>query len=133
MLNTEKYYRILDLEPEASPEEIHQGYLDLTWVWHPDRFVGHPRLQKKAHYKLQEINEAHTQLRSLQPRTWKRRNPPTKSRPQPKPSSARQFQKSPLQSQPAKPTERKDFREKRRHQPVEPVRYKCSKLDDWLD
>ncbi len=67
----EKYYRILDLEPGASPEEIHQGYIDLTWVWHPDRFVGNPRLQHKAQCKLQEINEAHAQLRSLQatPRT----------------------------------------------------------------
>ena len=71
MLSTERYYRILDLEPGASPEEIHQGYIDLTWVWHPDRFSGHPRLQEKAHHKLQEINEAHAQLRSLQttPRT----------------------------------------------------------------
>lgn len=76
MLDTgERYYRILDLEPGASPEEIHQGYIDLTWVWHPDRFVGNPRLQHKAQCKLQEINEAHAQLRSLQttPRTHKSR------------------------------------------------------------
>jgi curved DNA-binding protein CbpA len=66
MLDTARYYRVLDLEPGASPEEIHQGYIDLTWVWHPDRFAGHPRLQEKAHHKLQEINEAHAQLRSLQ-------------------------------------------------------------------
>lgn len=66
MLDTAQYYRVLDLAPGASPEEIHQGYIDLTWVWHPDRFAGHPRLQQKAHHKLQEINEAHAQLRSLQ-------------------------------------------------------------------
>jgi curved DNA-binding protein CbpA len=66
MLDIAQYYRTLDLEPGASPEEIHQGYLDLTWVWHPDRFAGNPRLQQKAHYKLQQINEAHSQLRSLQ-------------------------------------------------------------------
>jgi DnaJ-class molecular chaperone len=35
-------------------------------VWHPDRFAGNPRLQQKAHYKLQQINEAHSHLRSLQ-------------------------------------------------------------------
>lgn len=62
----ERYYRILDLEPGASPEEVHQGYIDLTWVWHPDRFAGHPRLQQKAHCKLQQINEAHERLNSLQ-------------------------------------------------------------------
>ncbi|MGQ4650218.1 DnaJ domain-containing protein [Lyngbya aestuarii] len=67
MLDTERCYRILELEPGASPEEVHQGYLDLTWVWHPDRFVGHPRLQQKANYKLQQLNEAHAQLRSFQP------------------------------------------------------------------
>ena len=66
MLETQRYYTILDLNPGASPEEVHQGYIDLTWVWHPDRFAGHPRLQQKAHHKLQEINEAHAQLRSLQ-------------------------------------------------------------------
>ena len=65
MLDTQRYYTILDLAPGASPEEVHQGYIDLTWVWHPDRFAGHPRLQQKAHYKLQEINEAHAQLRYL--------------------------------------------------------------------
>jgi len=67
MIEPERYYRVLDLEPGASSEEVHQGYLDLIWVWHPDRFTGHPRLQKKAHYKLQELNEAHEQLRSFQP------------------------------------------------------------------
>lgn len=66
MLDTKRYYTILDLEPGASAEEVHQGYIDLTWVWHPDRFAGHPRLQQKAHHKLQEINEAHAQLRFLQ-------------------------------------------------------------------
>ncbi len=67
MLNTaEQYYRALGVEPGASPEEVHQGYLDMTWVWHPDRFVGHPRLQQKAHHKLQQLNEAHERLRSFQ-------------------------------------------------------------------
>jgi len=63
MIEAERYYRVLDLDPGASAEEVHQGYLDLTWVWHPDRFVGHPRLQQKAHCKLQELNEAHARLR----------------------------------------------------------------------
>lgn len=65
MTNVDRYYRILELEPGASPEEVHQGYRDLTVVWHPDRFVHHPRLQKKAQEKIKQINEAHEQLRSL--------------------------------------------------------------------
>lgn len=92
MLEVERYYRILELEPGASLEEVHQGYLDLTWVWHPDRFVGHPRLQQKAHCKLQEINEAHALLRSFR-QTHQKRDSRTKSKssvspPPQKPSSA---------------------------------------------
>lgn len=67
MIEAERYYRALDLEPGATDEEVHQGYLDLTWVWHPDRFSGHPRLQQKAHCKLQELNEAHARLRLCHP------------------------------------------------------------------
>ncbi|MFB2896200.1 J domain-containing protein [Aerosakkonemataceae cyanobacterium BLCC-F50] len=64
MSKLEEYYKVLELEPGASLEEIHQGYKDLAMVWHPDRFPNHPRLQQKAHKKLQEINEAHQHLRS---------------------------------------------------------------------
>ena len=64
MSNVEQYYRILELEPGATLEEVRQGYRDLAQVWHPDRFSSHPRLQQKAHRKLQEINEAHDKLRS---------------------------------------------------------------------
>lgn len=67
MIEAERYYRVLDLDPGATDEEVHQGYLDLTWVWHPDRFSGHPRLQQKAHCKLQELNEAHARLRLSHP------------------------------------------------------------------
>lgn len=65
MLNLDRYYRILELLPGATPDEVHQSYKDLAIVWHPDRFASHPRLQKKALYKLKEINEAHERLRSL--------------------------------------------------------------------
>jgi len=132
MLKTEKYYRVLEIAPEASPEEIHQGYIDLTWVWHPDRFVGRPRLQKKAHCKLQEINEAHAQLRSLRQPARRRRDSFTRPRPQPPSSSTRQFRESHLGRSEAKPTGMKDYR-KNMNKSVRSVSYKCSKLDDWLD
>jgi hypothetical protein len=91
MLEVERYYRILELEPDASPEEVHQGYLDLTWVWHPDRFAGHPRLQQKAHYKLQELNEAHERLRSFQPPRRKRNLRPTSKWQTSPPAQAQSF------------------------------------------
>lgn len=65
MNKLDEYYKVLELEPGASLEEIQQGYKDLAMVWHPDRFPNHPRLQQKAHKKLQQINEAHQHLRSL--------------------------------------------------------------------
>jgi curved DNA-binding protein CbpA len=37
----------------------------LANVWHPDRFVGNPRLQKKAEEKLKEINAAYEYIKSL--------------------------------------------------------------------
>jgi len=64
MSKLDEYYKVLELEPGASLEEIQQGYKDLAMVWHPDRFPNHPRLQQKAHQKLQQINEAHQHLRS---------------------------------------------------------------------
>ncbi|MFB2982019.1 J domain-containing protein [Microseira sp. BLCC-F43] len=62
MTKLEKYYRVLELEPGASIEEVNQSYRDMVFVWHPDRFVNHPRLHQKAHAKIQEINEARDRL-----------------------------------------------------------------------
>lgn len=65
MTDVAYYYRILELEPGASLEEVTQGYKDLAIVWHPDRFVQFPRLQQKAQEKMKQINEAKEQLLSL--------------------------------------------------------------------
>jgi curved DNA-binding protein CbpA len=65
MSDLDRYYRILGLEPGASPERLKQAYRDLVWVWHPDRFEGNPRLQKVAQEKLKEINKAYEQLKSV--------------------------------------------------------------------
>ena len=56
---------ILGLKPDASQEEVNQAYRDLANVWHPDRFVGNPRLQKKAEEKLKEINAAYEYIKSF--------------------------------------------------------------------
>lgn len=85
MIEAERYYRVLDLDPGATDEEVHQGYLDLTWVWHPDRFSGHPRLQQKAQCKLQEINEAHARLRLCHPIAHKQNTRPAAPAAQPEP------------------------------------------------
>ena len=56
---------ILGLKPNASEEEVNQAYRDLAKVWHPDRFVGNPRLQKKAEEKIKEINAAYEYIKSF--------------------------------------------------------------------
>lgn len=57
-------YKILDLHPNVSCEELKQAYRDLVAIWHPDRFVDNPRLQKKVEEKLKEINAAYDLIKS---------------------------------------------------------------------
>ena len=56
---------MLGLKSGASQEEVTQAYRDLANVWHPDRFAGNPRLQKKAEEKLKEINAAYEYVKSF--------------------------------------------------------------------
>jgi curved DNA-binding protein CbpA len=56
---------MLGLKPGASQEEVNQAHRDLVNVWHPDRFVGNPRLQKKAEEKVKEINAAYEYIKSF--------------------------------------------------------------------
>jgi len=56
---------ILGLKPGASQDEVNQAYRDLVNVWHPDRFVSNPRLQKKAEEKIKEINAAYKYIKSF--------------------------------------------------------------------
>jgi len=67
MTVAEQHYRVLELQPGASLEEIKQAYRDLALVWHPDRFANSPRLQKKALEKMKEINEAYEFLKTYRP------------------------------------------------------------------
>jgi hypothetical protein len=57
-------YRLLDLDPTASDEEVKTACRDLTKVWHPDRFGSDPRLRQKAEEKLKAILEACETIRS---------------------------------------------------------------------
>jgi hypothetical protein len=55
-------YRILDLEMGATIEEVKRAYRELVRVWHPDRFVHDPVLQRKTQEKLKQINLAYEQI-----------------------------------------------------------------------
>ncbi len=63
-MDIQRYYEVLELDPEASLEDVLRAYKDLVNVWHPDRFSKTPRLRKKAEKKLKEINRAYEKLQS---------------------------------------------------------------------
>ncbi len=54
--------RILGIGQDAGPDEIKEAYRDLIKVWHPDRFSGDLRLQRKAQVRLADINLAYKHL-----------------------------------------------------------------------
>jgi len=57
-----KYYKILEIQTDASMDEIKQAYRDLVKVWHPDRFSHDLRLREKAQEKLKTINIAYRKV-----------------------------------------------------------------------
>lgn len=60
-------YRLLELDPRASAEEVKRAHRDLTKVWHPDRFGDDAALRRKAEEKLKAINEAYETIRGSRP------------------------------------------------------------------
>jgi len=60
---SKRYFRVLSLPENASPEEILQRYKDLVRVWHPDRFQNDSHLRLVAEERLKEINEAFAALK----------------------------------------------------------------------
>ncbi|HEY9887251.1 MAG TPA: pentapeptide repeat-containing protein [Candidatus Obscuribacterales bacterium] len=65
MQELENAYRMLDLEPGASMEEVNQAYKDLVFIWHPDRLPkDNLRLIEKAQEKIKQLNQARDYLRT---------------------------------------------------------------------
>src|SRR5215213_4239673 len=55
------YYKILEVEPTATMEQIKAQYLFLTHAWHPDKFPN-ADLKAKAEERIKEVNEAYRVL-----------------------------------------------------------------------
>lgn len=58
-MQIEECYRLLGVEASATDDEVRGAYLDLTKVWHPDRFAHDPVLRAKAQEQLKAINRAY--------------------------------------------------------------------------
>jgi hypothetical protein len=63
-MRLEDCYRLLEIDPRASGQEVKRAYRDLTKVWHPDRFGNDSALRQKAEEKLKAINEAYETIRA---------------------------------------------------------------------
>jgi hypothetical protein len=70
-MRLEDCYRLFDLEPKASDEELRNAYRDLTKVWHPDRFAHDPSLRRKSEEQLKKINEAYETIRAARAGGWR--------------------------------------------------------------
>lgn len=58
------YYKILELNKDASLEDIKKSYKKLAMIWHPDKNPNN----KEAEEKFKEINEAHSVLSDTEKR-----------------------------------------------------------------
>lgn len=102
-------YRILDVEPSASLDEVKRSYRELVKVWHPDRFTNDPSLQAKAQEKLKQINLAYERISKGETaesngRTASVATPSAGSEPRRGPSSSQESQRqSPGNPPPPKP------------------------------
>lgn len=63
----DKYYQILGLKPNASPEEVKKAYRQLAKIWHPDLFHNNYKEQQQAEVKFKEIAEAYEILKDYIP------------------------------------------------------------------
>lgn len=68
-------YRLLEIDPAVSDEELKRAHRDLTKVWHPDRFQHDPSMQARAQEKLKAINEAYETIRSARQGSSRWRRP----------------------------------------------------------
>ncbi len=63
--NTDSFYKILEIEPSASDQELKHAYRSMASRFHPDK-VQHlgPEFQAMAEEKFKKINEAYQQIKT---------------------------------------------------------------------
>lgn len=59
-------YEVLEIAPNASPEEIKEAYHSLAKKWHPDRFMGPEH--EVAEKRFRELAEAFGMLKNVAPK-----------------------------------------------------------------
>ena len=56
------WYRVLELNPDASMDAIKRSYRNLVKLWHPDRYAPGSSMQGMAQEKLKTINLAYSEI-----------------------------------------------------------------------
>ena len=56
------YYKVLNLEPGSTKEDIKRAYRKLAQQWHPDKFLKQPHQLKEARERFELVKEAYDRL-----------------------------------------------------------------------
>ncbi|KAI8325685.1 DnaJ-domain-containing protein [Martensiomyces pterosporus] len=59
MASDQKYYDLLGIGPNATPDEIKKAYRRLSLKWHPDK---NPNCREEAEHRFKELAEAYSVL-----------------------------------------------------------------------
>lgn len=57
-------FKTLEINPDASLDEVRKAFRKIVKIWHPDLFTGSPRLKDMAEEKLKAVNTAYAAIRS---------------------------------------------------------------------
>ncbi len=55
-------FRKLELDDDATFDQVKNAYRDLVKVWHPDRFANDAKLRARAEEKTKELNDTFAEL-----------------------------------------------------------------------
>jgi len=64
--NTEilKSYKVLQLDLDASLDDVRKAFRNMVKIWHPDLYTGSPHIREMAEEKLKAINAAYDAVKS---------------------------------------------------------------------
>ncbi|XP_074289823.1 uncharacterized protein LOC141615316 [Silene latifolia] len=62
LASSESYYRVLNVMPHSSQNDIRRAFRKLAMQWHPDKWANSPAFLGEAKRKFQKIQEAYSVL-----------------------------------------------------------------------
>ena len=62
-MDIKRCFEILEINESATPSDIKRSFLDLFYVWNPNKFIKKSRCYEKVSEKMKEINAAYDSLK----------------------------------------------------------------------